>query len=100
MGCRECSAQSICHSEVMELHVREWGHGDRVAVLLPGMMGSSDSWWRVAPTLADRGYHVLAIDLPGHGLSPKETLTPPLKEPRVRSWQRPHHGAGQLLAWQ
>jgi pimeloyl-ACP methyl ester carboxylesterase len=54
----------------MELHVREYGHGDRVAILLHGMMGSSDSWWRVTPSLVDRGYRVLAIDLPGHGRSP------------------------------
>jgi pimeloyl-ACP methyl ester carboxylesterase len=56
----------------MLLHVRQTGHGDRVAILLHGMMGSSESWWRVAPALADRGYRVLAIDLPGHGLSPRD----------------------------
>lgn len=72
MGWGESSARTICKNALMELHVREWGHGDRVAVLLHGMMGSSDSWWRVAPALADRGYRVLAIDLPGHGLSPRD----------------------------
>jgi pimeloyl-ACP methyl ester carboxylesterase len=56
----------------MELHVRESGDGDRVAILLHGMMGSSESWWRVAPALADRGYRVLAMDLPGHGHSPRD----------------------------
>lgn len=56
----------------MELHVREWGHGDRVATLLHGMMGSTDSWWRVTPSLVDRGYRVLAMDLPGHGRSPRD----------------------------
>jgi pimeloyl-ACP methyl ester carboxylesterase len=56
----------------MELHVREWGQGDRVAILLHGMMGSSDSWGRVTPSLVDRGYRVLAMDLPGHGRSPRD----------------------------
>ncbi|MEP6479117.1 MAG: alpha/beta fold hydrolase [Rhodoglobus sp.] len=56
----------------MELHVREWGQGDRVAILLHGMMGSSESWWRVTPALVDRGYRVIAMDLPGHGHSPRD----------------------------
>jgi pimeloyl-ACP methyl ester carboxylesterase len=37
------------------------------------MMGSAESWWRVAPLLVDRGYRVLALDLPGHGLSGRDT---------------------------
>jgi pimeloyl-ACP methyl ester carboxylesterase len=48
------------------------GTGKRTAVLLHGMMGSSESWWRVAPLLAACGYRVLALDLPGHGLSPRD----------------------------
>jgi pimeloyl-ACP methyl ester carboxylesterase len=54
------------------VHVREWGQGDRIAILLQGMMGSSDSWWRVTRSLVDRGYRVLAMDLPGHGHSPRD----------------------------
>ncbi|KHK99576.1 hypothetical protein LK09_02910 [Microbacterium mangrovi] len=56
----------------MRLHVEEAGTGPRVAVLLHGMMGSSESWWRVSALLADRGYQVLAVDLPGHGLSDRD----------------------------
>lgn len=60
----------------MKLHVEAQGDGDRVAVLLHGMTGSSESWWRLVPLLVENGYRVLAIDLPGHGLSPRdETLT-------------------------
>lgn len=44
-----------------------------VVVLLHGMMGSSESWWRVVPLLTSRGHRVLAIDLPGHGLSPRDS---------------------------
>ncbi len=55
----------------MKLNVREWGSGDRVAVLIHGITSDSRSWWRFGPDLAARGYHVLAPDLRGHGLSPR-----------------------------
>ena len=54
------------------LNVIEAGEGDRVAVLLHGMMGSAESWHRVVPLLVERGFRVLALDLPGHGLSPRD----------------------------
>ncbi|MFI7536175.1 alpha/beta fold hydrolase [Streptosporangium sp. NPDC049376] len=53
----------------MTLNTLEWGDGDRTAVLIHGMMGDSRSWWEVGPALAERGYHVVAVDLPGHGKS-------------------------------
>ncbi|MDV6286826.1 alpha/beta hydrolase [Rhodococcus jostii] len=53
----------------MALHVQGWGTGQRVAVLIHGLGNSSDSWWQVGPALADHGYRVLAVDLPGHGRS-------------------------------
>lgn len=57
---------------IVKLHAREWGHGERLAILLHGMMGSSGSWHRVGPVLAARGYRVIAFDLPGHGRSPRD----------------------------
>ncbi|WP_067177374.1 alpha/beta fold hydrolase [Microtetraspora niveoalba] len=61
------------------LHTREWGSGDRVAVLIHGIMADSRCWWRVGPALAERGYRVVAVDLPGHGLSPRaQEYTPEL----------------------
>jgi pimeloyl-ACP methyl ester carboxylesterase len=51
------------------MRVREWGDGERVAVLVHGITNDSSSWWRLGPALADRGYHVLAPDLTGHGQS-------------------------------
>src|SRR5215217_7114473 len=56
---------------MVALHVREWGEGDRKAVLLHGLSGSSKTWWELGPELAARGYHVLAPDLRGHGKSPR-----------------------------
>ena len=55
----------------MKLFTREWGSGDRFAVLVHGAMSDSRNWRKVGPALADRGYHVVAVDLRGHGHSPR-----------------------------
>ncbi|GAA4217401.1 alpha/beta fold hydrolase [Actinocatenispora rupis] len=55
----------------MTLHVTEWGTGDRVAVLVHGITSDAAGWSGIGPALADRGYRVLAPDLPGHGHSPR-----------------------------
>lgn len=55
----------------MQLHTHEWGAGERVAVLVHGMMSDHRTWHRVGPALAERGYRVLAVDLRGHGRSPR-----------------------------
>jgi len=56
----------------MTLNFIEWGSGDRTALLLHGMGASAESWWRAGPAIADRGYRVIALDLPGHGRSPRD----------------------------
>ncbi|MEU9123824.1 alpha/beta fold hydrolase [Streptomyces sp. NPDC048506] len=55
----------------MQLYTHEWGSGERVAVLVHGMMSDHRTWHRVGPALAARGYRVLAVDLRGHGRSPR-----------------------------
>jgi pimeloyl-ACP methyl ester carboxylesterase len=55
-----------------KLHVREWGTGERVAVLIHGLSGSSQTWWRIGPALSGLGYRVLAPDLTGHGQSSRD----------------------------
>ncbi|MEV6973832.1 alpha/beta fold hydrolase [Kitasatospora sp. NPDC093806] len=61
----------------MRLHTREWGTGDRVALLVHGIMSDHRSWRSVGPALAARGYRVIAVDLRGHGASPRgEGATP------------------------
>jgi pimeloyl-ACP methyl ester carboxylesterase len=47
-----------------------WGpaHG-RPLVLLHGVTASARIWWRVGPALAATGRRVVAVDLPGHGLT-------------------------------
>src|SRR5919112_1476888 len=47
----------------------EYGNGDRVVVLLPGLLFSRKMHAPLAETLADRGYRVLCLDLLGHGES-------------------------------
>ncbi|MGW1884699.1 alpha/beta fold hydrolase [Streptomyces sp. NPDC001970] len=53
----------------MRLHTHTWGEGDRVALLIHGIMADHRTWRRVGPALADKGYRVLAVDLRGHGAS-------------------------------
>jgi pimeloyl-ACP methyl ester carboxylesterase len=63
------------HAVVLSTH--EWpasetdaGVAAPVAVLVHGITGWWRTWWRVAPALAGRGWHVVAVDLRGHGTSP------------------------------
>ena len=50
---------------------REWtGSGPHTFVLVHGLAGAHINWWRVAPALAAHG-RVLALDLPGFGLTPR-----------------------------
>lgn len=57
------------------LHLYEAGPVDaaRTVVLLHGLGDSANNWWRTMPLLAWRGDRVIAVDLPGHGLSPCPT---------------------------
>jgi pimeloyl-ACP methyl ester carboxylesterase len=57
------------------LATRAWDDGADasrpLAVLVHGVTSSSRTWWRVGPALARRGFRVLAVDLRGHGASPR-----------------------------
>lgn len=55
----------------MRLHTREWGRGDQIALLLHGITADSTAWEQVGRALAGRGYRALAVDLRGHGRSPR-----------------------------
>lgn len=39
----------------------------RSVLLIHGMSSSHDTWWRVGPALAERGWQVDTVDLAGHG---------------------------------
>ncbi|WP_328323019.1 alpha/beta hydrolase [Kribbella sp. NBC_00382] len=47
-----------------------WGAGDKIAVLVHGMLGSARQFHELGPALAGRGYRAIGVDLPGHGRSP------------------------------
>ncbi|MFJ2544476.1 alpha/beta fold hydrolase [Microbacterium sp. NPDC087589] len=56
----------------MLLHATDTGTGPSTVLLLHGMMGSSESWWRLIPSLTANGHRVIALDLPGHGRSERD----------------------------
>jgi pimeloyl-ACP methyl ester carboxylesterase len=54
----------------MQLHTQTWGDtGQPAALLIHGLYLDSNTWWRFGPDLAQRGFHVIAPDLRGHGRS-------------------------------
>ncbi|MET8978929.1 alpha/beta hydrolase [Streptomyces sp. NPDC004539] len=55
----------------MNLHTHTWGTGPRTAALVHGIMSDHTTWHRVGPALAAQGYRVTAVDLRGHGASPR-----------------------------
>lgn len=55
----------------MRLAVIETGTGPRTAILIHGIMSDSRAWHRVTAELEQHGFRVLAVDLAGHGRSPR-----------------------------
>ncbi len=54
-------------SERTEASVATWGDGPRRVLLLHGLSSNAQSWWRLGPDLAARGFTVVAPNLRGHG---------------------------------
>ena len=58
----------------MRLAFESWGEeGSPLAVLVHGVTASSRTWWRVAPWFTENGWRAVAVDLRGHGKSPRAT---------------------------
>lgn len=55
----------------MKLAVHETGTGPRTAVLVHGIMSDHRAWNRVSRELVDQGFRIIAVDLAGHGSSPR-----------------------------
>ena len=56
----------------MRLETRSWGdEGRPLAVLVHGVTASVRTWWRVGPWFAENGWYAVAVDLRGHGASPR-----------------------------
>jgi pimeloyl-ACP methyl ester carboxylesterase len=49
-----------------------WGDSGAPPVLLVhGVTSNAGIWWRVGPAIAAAGRHVVAVDMPGHGRTPR-----------------------------
>lgn len=55
----------------MKLAVHETGAGPRTAVLVHGIMSDHRAWHRVGQELVEQGFRIIAVDLAGHGGSPR-----------------------------
>ena len=49
------------------LHWEPEGEARGSVALVHGVMALAETWWRIGPALAARGWRVVAVDLPGHG---------------------------------
>ncbi len=60
----------------VELHYREWpalNKIDKNVLLVHGLGASTFTWRYTAPVLQEKGFRVVAVDLPGFGLSERRT---------------------------
>jgi pimeloyl-ACP methyl ester carboxylesterase len=55
----------------VKLAVHESGTGARTAVLVHGIMSDHRAWHRVSRELIEQGFRIIAVDLAGHGGSPR-----------------------------
>jgi pimeloyl-ACP methyl ester carboxylesterase len=51
----------------LRISFTEYGSGPRLLVLTHGLLMDGRMFQKIAPPLAQRGYRVIALDLPGHG---------------------------------
>jgi 2-hydroxy-6-oxonona-2,4-dienedioate hydrolase len=70
---------SLTGDETIETRVLETGTGNDVAICVHGVGSRADRFRPVLEPLAAAGYHVYALDLPGHGFATKTPL--PLSVP-------------------
>jgi pimeloyl-ACP methyl ester carboxylesterase len=58
-----------------ERNYDEWGRkGDPAIILVHGACGTRKNWFLLGPALAEKGYHVIAPDMPEHGSRYAEKL--------------------------
>lgn len=75
---------AVLSVEGINLHFRQWGEeGAEGVLLIHGFAGSTFSWRYTAPALAEEGYQVIAVDLPGFGLSERNLSFSPTAEKRA-----------------
>ncbi len=62
----------------------EWGEGERVLVLVHGLLMNRHMYDNLAPEMASRGYRVITVDLLGHGSLGQADRHARLQHERVR----------------
>ena len=60
---------TLTTADATTIAAQTWGEGDKGVVLVHGKDESAETWAYFADRLATRGFHVIAIDLRGHGAS-------------------------------
>ncbi|MEO8437986.1 MAG: alpha/beta hydrolase [Chloroflexota bacterium] len=69
-GAVDTGERSVTEAAGIPFSSIAWGdRRGRVLVLVHGVTASARIWWRVGPALAATGRRVVALDLPGHGLT-------------------------------
>lgn len=61
----------------VRLSYLEWAGAGPVALLLHGITSSAATFWRIGAALAEAGFHVFVLDMPGHGesaISPRHEI--------------------------
>jgi pimeloyl-ACP methyl ester carboxylesterase len=58
-------------ARAVALATTRWGTGPDRVLLVHGIASAGATWWRLALTLAEDGFEVVAPDLRGHGSSPR-----------------------------
>ncbi|MBM4236453.1 MAG: alpha/beta hydrolase [Firmicutes bacterium] len=77
-------SSAVLAVEGVKLHYRQWAEdGAEGVFLVHGFSGSTFSWRYTAPALAEEGYRVIAVDLPGFGLSERNLNFSPTADHRA-----------------
>jgi len=77
-------SSAVLAVEGVKLHYRQWAEeGSEGVLLVHGFSGSTFSWRYTALALAEEGYRVIAVDLPGFGLSERNLNFSPTADHRA-----------------
>lgn len=71
---RDSETGILLGAEALDLGPRD---AEAVVVLVHGFVGASNNFWELPQRLADSGYRVRAMRLPGHGVSPRDFAKTP-----------------------
>ena len=94
MGGPPESRRSYVDAAWGQVHLREAGDGARHLLLLHQVPSSAAMWEPVLRRFVERGYHAIALDLPGYGMS-----DPPPQEPDLQWYAAAVHEVLARRGW-